>query len=370
MAVVQLRTSKGGAKLSTPDFLMFSSRTSASLLGTHVTIVGHPEGNLKKWTDGEVANTAGKWFQATAFVLPGDSGSPVLDDNGKIVGLIHRGPASLDLFTTNSANVSAICTASAPIMTAMSAPLPATMISVAAPTTTAKFLDNNLLYLNAKVTSITADGVPTTPLELLGTACDAALARQDFTSPDDMGNAFSPCYDAQIWIECRSDASPVAYGVVCPTGSAATAWYNRFKAINQRWIDMTGQPDYYSVSFAVARLQSSMNYGLSAGAVELQKVINATAPVLDLSLAQYMATFNLPTYNSVTIRDYLVNYRNVLHYELNDDSIAYGAGWLYYHGRLPKSDMLSLLTGLYNDPDVSLGTKLAIENMKYDFDAL
>ena len=370
MALVQLYTAKGGSKVTTPDYLTFNSRTPASLLGTHVTIVGHPEGNLKKWTDGVVANATGKWFQATAFVLPGDSGSPVLDDNGQVVGLIHRGPASLDLFTTNSANVSAICTASAPILAVMPSNLPATMVSVAAPTTAAKFLANDLLYLNARVTSLTADGVPTTPLNLLGTACDAALARQDYTSPDDMDDALTPCYHAQTWIECRSDADPEPYGRICPTGSDATAWFNRFKAINQRWLDMTGEPQYYSVTYAIARLQASFDLGQAAGAVELQKVVTATAPVLDLSLAFYMAAFNLPTYNNVTIKDYLVNYRDILHYELNDDSIAYGAAWLSYHNRLPENDMLSLLTGLYNDPNVSLGTKLAIEDMKYEYGAL
>lgn len=372
MALVQLYTTKGGSKIATPDYLTLASRTPASLLGTHVTIVGHPEGNLKKWTDGVVANASSKWFQATAFVLPGDSGSPVLDDNGQVVGLIHRGPASLNLFTTNSANVSAICTASAPILAAMPSTLPATMVSTAAATTTARFLDNNLLYLNARVSSLTVDGVVNTQLNLLnllGTACDAALARQDYTSPDDLYDGLTPCSDAQIWIECRVDAGTEPYGGVCPTGSDATAWANRFKAVNQRWLDMTGEPDYDSVTFAIASLQPSVNLGLSAGAVELQKVLTATTPALDLSLAFYMAAFNLPTHNGVTIKDYLVNYRNVLHYELKDDYIAYGAFWLYYHNRLPKSDMLSLLTGLYSDPDVSLGTRIAIEDLQYELGA-
>ncbi|OGU13197.1 MAG: hypothetical protein A2076_07990 [Geobacteraceae bacterium GWC2_53_11] len=370
MALVQLYTTKGGSKINTPDYLTLASRTPASLLGTHVTIVGHPEGNLKKWTDGLVANASSKWFQATAFVLPGDSGSPVLDDNGQVVGLIHRGPASLDLFTTNSANVSAICTASAPILAAMTSttPLPTTMISVTTATTADKFLANNLLYLNARVNSIT--GVTTSPLNLLGTACDAGLARQDYTSPDDLYDGLTPCYDAQIWIECRTDIGSEPYGGVCPTGSDATAWENRFKAINQRWLDMTGEPDYDSVTFGMASLKSSFYLGQAAGAVELQKIVTATAPVLDPSLAYYMAAFNLPTYSGVTIKDYLVNYRNVLHYELSDDSIAFGFRWLNINQKLPWNDMLSLLTGLYNDPDVSLGTRLAIEDLQYELGAL
>ena len=366
MAVVQLYDSKGGKPLATPDYLSFDSRSSSSLIGTHVTIVGHPEGNLKKWTDGVVANSSGKWFQATAFVLPGDSGSPVLDDAGRVVGLIHRGPASMDLFTANSVNVSSICTASAPLLAAMTAPLPVTMISATAPVTTAKFLANDLLYLNAKVGVVTADGVVTTPLNLLGNACDAALARQDFTSPNDLDDALTPCYHAQVWIECRSDAGVVPYGVVCPTGGDAIAWSSRFKAVSQRWFDMVGQHDYDSVSFAIAKLQPSVNEGISSGAQQLQQVVNEAAPDLDLSLAYYYSAFNLATYQNTNIKDYIVNYKNVLHYELNDSDIVYGAAGLYANGRMgSKSDLLSFLSGLYKDPDVSLGTKLSIEELEY-----
>lgn len=366
MAVVQLY-GPDGAMLATPDYLSFDSRSSPSLIGTHVTIVGHPEGNLKKWTDGVVANSSGKWFQATAFVLPGDSGSPVLDDAGRVVGLIHRGPASLDLFTANSVNVSSICTASASLLAAMTAPLPATMISATAPVTTAKFLANDLLYLNAKVGTVTADGVVTTPLNLLGNACDAALARQDFTSPNDLDDALTPCYHAQVWIECRSDAGEVAYGVVCPTGGDAIAWSSRFMAVSQRWFDMVGQHDYDSVSFAIAKLQTSVNGGIASGAQHLQQVVNGAAPDLDLSLAYYYAAFNLATYRNIDIKDYLLNYKNVLHYELNDSEIVYGAAWLYANGRMgdTSSELLLLLSGLYKDPFVSLGTRLSIEELEY-----
>lgn len=370
MASVQLYDHPGGSKLSTPDFLTFNSQSSSSLLGKHVTIVGHPEGNLKKWTDGVVANASGKWFQATAFVLPGNSGSPVLDDDGRIVGLIHRGPASLDLFTTNSANVSSICTASAPITAAMTAPLPGTMISVTAPTTAAKFLANDLLYLNAHAASITVDGVVTTPLALLGTACDSALARQDFTSPDDMTDALTPCYHAQTWIECRSDVEAVPYGTVCPGGNDVAAWTNRFNAVNQRWVDMIGQPDYDSIFSGIAKLRPKMSDGISAGAESLRKVLLDSAPVLDLSLAYYLSAFNLTSYNNTSVKDYLVNYENVLHYELDDSYVVYGACWLNYNNLLARSDLVSLLTRMYDDPEVSLGTKLSIEELKYRLDVL
>src|SRR5262249_51829480 len=85
--------------LDTPAFLTFNEHDAATLIGTHVNIVGHPEGRLKKWTDGVVVDAFGDWFTASAYILPGDSGSPVLDDKGGVVGIVHRGPTAQDLFT-------------------------------------------------------------------------------------------------------------------------------------------------------------------------------------------------------------------------------------------------------------------------------
>ena len=185
MAVVQIYEQPGGSMLATPDYLNINPQDPVSLIGRHVTIVGHPEGYLKKWTDGEVVDTSGKWFTSTAYVLPGDSGSPVLDDDGNIVGLLHRAPTGEDLFAQDHVDIYSTGTASAPIAAAIAAPALNTLISVNSATTAADFVNNDLVYLNAHTVLVNADGVEEDPLSLLGQACDTALARQDFQSPDD-----------------------------------------------------------------------------------------------------------------------------------------------------------------------------------------
>jgi S1-C subfamily serine protease len=66
MAVVQVYDRPGGPPLDTPSFLTLASRSPVSLVGTHVNVVGHPEGNLKKWTQGTVSDTDGTWILFTA----------------------------------------------------------------------------------------------------------------------------------------------------------------------------------------------------------------------------------------------------------------------------------------------------------------
>lgn len=371
MALVQLYNSPGGTELNSPDYLTFNSQSSSSLIGKHITIVGHPEGCLKKWTDGVVVNASGQWFQSTAYILPGDSGSPVLDDDGNIVGLIHRGPGSEDLFTTNSANMFSIGTASEAIMAALTAPLPNTMIFISAATTTADFLANDLVYLNAHATSVNTSGTSTAALSLLGNACDAAQARTDFISPDDLQSALLPCYQAETWIECRTDISSGPYGAVCPTGSDATNWANRFKGINQLRNNMNGQIDYSSVSFAIARLQPTMSAGTNAGAQALQQAIGGpNQPVLDYLLASYLAAFNITSYNNSNIKDFVVNYQTGLHYELQATNIVSAGDWLWYYNWINKNDMVYILTSLHADPNVSLGTKLSVEELQYELNVL
>jgi len=372
LALVQLYVSPGGPKVLTSDHLTFRSETPASLLGMHVTVVGHPEGHLKKWTDGVVAYWSGSWFQSTAYILPGDSGSPALDDDGKIVGIVHRGPTGEDLFTSDGANVYSIGTASESIMKAMSAPsLPPVMISTAAATTAGDAVANDLVYLNARVPTVTVGSAPAAVLAVLGDACDAALAPQDFRSPDDLDAALTPCYDAMTWIECRVDAGPLSYGAVCPSAPDAVAWAGRFQAMNQRWRDMNGRLDLSPISFGLAHLAGSLSAGYTAGAQGLaQALALAPQPALDFKLAYYLAAFRVPSYAGESVAAHVAGYRTVPHYELEATYIASATTWLYGSGAMPRTQMLGILAALAADPQVSVGTRLFVEDVQYGYGAL
>jgi hypothetical protein len=365
MATVQLYGEPNGVKFDSPDFLSFDSQLPASLLGTHVTVVGHPEGQLKKWTDGVVFDVSGDWVMSTAYILPGESGSPMLDDAGNVVGLVHSGPTAQDLFTSDGVNEYSVATASAPIMDAMTAPLPSSSISVNTVTTQESVVANNRVYLNAHAATAVVETGSVSVLSLLAQACDSALARQDFQSDEQLADALSPCDDAITWIDCRFDASPVPYKVVCPAGEDSSAWQSRFQAMNQRRREMNGDLDLYPISFGIANLASSKSEGTYAGGQSLQQAISDAQPVLDFSLALYLAAFNMGYYGNINIVDYVKAYKTVLHYEFQALYIAAAAGWLYSFQALTKTEMLSIWSQLHHDPNVSIGDKLYIEDLQY-----
>lgn len=365
MAIVQIHTSNGGDFLSTPDFLTLTPRDAGSLLGTHVTIVGHPEGRLKKWTTGQVVDAAGDWLTVGAYTLPGDSGSPILDDDGAIVGLVHSGPTSEDLVTNVGVNVYTIGTASASLMAASQAPVPATMISTTHAMADADVVTYDRVFLNAGAPMAGSADAPVSVLALLGQACDTALARQDFRSPDDLSSALQPCYDAQLWIECRADATKTAYAPVCPPEAELPAWKSRFEAMNQAWIGLNGNTDLSPVSFGFASLASSMDEGRTSGAAKLSAALDAAHPVLDFSIANYLAAFAIETYDGTNIADYARGYRSVPGYEFEARSIAYTLGWLDSDHLVTGDELISLFQQLLGDHQVNVGTKLYVEETLY-----
>ena len=76
--------------------------TQNVVLGQHVSTIGYPLspllGSSPKFSEGAIAGKSGlqddpRWFQISAAIQPGSSGSPLFDDEGNIIGIVV---ASLD----------------------------------------------------------------------------------------------------------------------------------------------------------------------------------------------------------------------------------------------------------------------------------
>jgi hypothetical protein len=361
MAVLQASSTPGGPPLPTPSYLTIDARGPESLQGIHVAVVGHPEGSVKKWSAGEVVDADGSWVITNAFLLPGDSGSPLLDDHGHLVGLMHRIAEGEDLVTTDGLNSSSIGTASSALIAAMSAPLPGSMGSIAAPTTDAEVVDHQLLYLAARTPTAQVGGVGKQVLASLGEACDAALAVTDYASPEDLSTALKPCLDAEQWIECRSDAM-TPFGV-CPPD--ASAWQSRYEAVYQYWRSFNGELELDEMSFAEAALSDSNSGGQTAGAQLLSQALTVAQPALDFHVASHLAAFSVDTYRGASVVDFARNYASVPDYAASGQDLVGTILWLGNRGALGLADTRSLLSAVHDDRTIDLGTKLFIELAEY-----
>jgi hypothetical protein len=368
MAVLQASVAPGAPPFATPQYLTIDSHDPASLLGTHINIVGHPEGSVKKWSAGEVISTDGSWIWTSAFILPGNSGSPILDDHGHLVGLIHRAPTDEDLVADDGIDLYSIGTASSALIGAMGAPLPASMWSTAAPATDADVVYNQLVYLAARVQNANVGGAAKPVLTSLGAACDQGLAVNDYASPEDLESGLQPCLDAEAWIECRTD-SMTAFGV-CPDATDAAAWLQRYQAVFDTWVAFNGQLELDETSFAPAALSSSMAAGQTAGAQRLSQALASTKPALDFHVAPNLAAFAIATYQGTSVVDFTRGYASVPDYAFWGESIVETVLFLNHADELSGSDTGTLLTTLAADPTIDLGTKLYIEQVQYNSGAL
>jgi V8-like Glu-specific endopeptidase len=367
VAVVQaFAGAPSGSLVDSPSYLTMAPRDPASLVGTHVNVIGHPEGRLKKWSEGEVVHFEGSWVWTTAFILPGNSGSPILDDSGRLVGLLHRGPKTNDAITSDGVNEFSVGTASGPIVGAMTAPLPAALRSASASTTDADVVAHQLVYLNAQIGTAVVDGAPKPVLNVLADACDAGLARANYESPEDLAGALEPCFAAELWCECRSDVS--RQFAVCPDLPAD--WLHRYQAVYDHWRAFNGSLVLNMVTFAPAALAASAHDGLVAAAKNLAQALADADPPIDFGIASVLAALDIPIYRGTRMVDFLRGYKSVPDYALSGTQIADTTVRLGRWGVLGAPDVLSLLQDLAADGQIELGTKLYVEQLLHDSNAL
>jgi hypothetical protein len=371
IAIVQVLPSPGGAPLDTPDYLTLDSRDPAELLGTHINVVGHPDGHLAKWSQGEVVDTSGEWITFSAYALPGNSGSPLLDDYGHMVGILHRGPTAQDLVTGTGIDDYGIGSAASGIVGAMSEPLPGTMWSIVANATADEVVQHEEVYLNAHAETAQVGGVATPVIDLLGAACDAALAVDSYASPDDLTAALAPCYEGESWINCANADGTTTTGSspsVCPTDPGA--WQDRFANAFARIHALNGALSLDLVSSAPASLETTSTAAMTTGATLLQSALDAAQPPLDFSIASYLAAYGISAYAGVDVAAFTKNYAAYPDYGLYGVAITDTILWLSTNNLLDPVTALSLLDALANDPNVVLGAKLYIEDVRYHSGAI
>jgi hypothetical protein len=299
----------------------------------------------------------------TAFALPGNSGSPILDAQGRLVGIDHRGPASIDLVAAHSVADYSVGTASAPLLAALEAPLPATMRSVTDPVTREQVVALHRLYLGAHVADAMVDGKPTSVFSILAGACDEALAKGVWRSPEEFTDVMSPCSQAHEWFACQPSETPQPWKV-CPTDKSKADWTARFEALFAARRALNGELLPTLITTYLAELEPTEGAGIEAAASHL-RALDAERPPVDFSLAYYYAAWNVDTLGGKSIADIIKNYARRPHYELEATAIMNAATWLAHYGRMTPDELVSLLRALSADDAIPLGAKLSIDEYRW-----
>ncbi|MET0283468.1 MAG: serine protease [Polyangiales bacterium] len=372
MAAVQIFLDEAKTqRINTPFHLTLAPRTASELVGTHVTAIGHPLGRLKKWSSGYVVSADGTWFDASVFSLPGGSGSPLLDDAGQLVGLLHRGAEGFDLLTRTSAEVTAVASASADVQRALAAPLPTSVFSLADSLSADQALANSGAFLAAHTWKANVDGQPVSLAWLLGTDCDEALAYDDYESYEAFQGAISSCFAALEFIECRTDllSQNKENAKECPRGELAV-WSKRLQTAMDKQQRFNGSLDLTAISYSMEGLSDTVAAGEQAARTNLLATLDRFKPRLDFTIGSYLAAYAVESYDNQSVRELFLNYRTVPFYERYAFQIATAMFWLHGENQLTRAQALGAVKALYRDSKVSIGAKLRIEDLLHASDEL
>lgn len=338
-----------------------------SLQEKAVHVLGHPYGCLKEVSSGVVSGTQGRdWFIASTLSFPGNSGSPILDSEGYMIGLAHHAaPAAFGVAATVGTSGEAIAR-----MLQSTNSHTDLLFSTHDLLTPGQVVDRQAAFRLAKEprAKVVGEGHRTV-LSLLSSACEHGLTQKRFDSPEAIDRALSPCSSALNWISC-GPSEPGLEFLTCPMGTDKTEWQSRFKRAARR-AHLLSRPGVYDwLTFYPAHLEDSpMAAGLAASK-NLAEFVDEHKPSLTFELAYYILLFapfgSVDDYRGVSVLGYVQNYRNRTHYPFHYDWIFASHRELFRSEKIRANDFVNELNLMLKDKNLPPPLRQKIKALAYD----
>ncbi len=368
-------------KISTRHFLEFTDRTAASLLDEEVYVVGHPNANLKKWMTAKVFKDVGSWFYIDSLVLGGNSGSPVLDKEGNVVGLLHRGTEAI---SRNGAKGLSICSAANDLVAVLGGKTGFSSDKLKDDKKIDVLLDldagsitksNAALYegylFAAHISKCKNDsGEEEHVLNALGDACDGYLM-QDFSkldSPDNGLALIQSCYAAIDWVNCPNTEEGKDFKT-CPEVDDKQKWLDRMSKLTEKAREINFDKPYLFAVFGPTAFEKSQEDSLGKANSQLSDYLRKYSPTLDFSLANVKVlvaeSSDDLTYKKDDLVDYLLNFEKTSYYKFYIEDIAQGLLALYDIKAISDEQTNYTFNKLFADADLALEEKLQVEMLVF-----
>ena len=352
-----------------PASLGVEDAAPALSVGTHLHVIGHPGGTLKKWSSGEVVAMEDRWITTDALSLPGSSGSPALDGDGRLVGILHRGGgASL---TRRGVNQESVLSPAAAISALVEAARLGTgegleaLRSIASPSSEADALDMAPLLASARIWTVPIGPMEVPLLDLLGRACDTALLALHASSLEEIAVQASPCIVGIRVITCQL----WDHGRACPPGVVDDrAWARRAGQVADVYFSFNGERLWSWVTVVPDVISARNASGSSSHDMDREALLAAAArwdAPLDLPLAVALLSVGEATYHETDLASYVRDYRAVPHHERWAQEIAEGLITLVEDRRLAREAGRQMLIELLDDAHIELMDYLHVEDMAY-----
>lgn len=371
-------------EISVKSYLEFSSESRVSI-GSSVYAVGHPRTGLKKFSRGSIVKFENGYLYVDALTLPGNSGSPILESEGKVVGIHHSSAKRNDGFTRSGLLYVGRASAHDALLKILKRGLRSPKeelkkfldVDKASTFSAAKKFTN--IYMNSKMVPYLDN-----KKDFFHSLFENCRDNLDFSTSHagKFVKSHDSCSIAKKWIRCQPTPNDVAvkfimastltdshpdfktYGSYCPRGSIRKKWAALFIDIGNKYRDFHGKDPLIWKVDALSQLVSKD---------KLSKQMSLKNLKSELKRSDYDNPFESlvrQAKNSEKIdsevKNIVLNYSKYTHYQFELSKIAKAAQYLYENKIITKEQFETLISSVLNEDFLTLNAKLAVEKIAYE----
>lgn len=374
------------------NFLNFAKKSAN--IGSVVYPVGHPRTSIKKYSSGKLVKFENGYMLVNALTLPGNSGSPILNEKGEIVGIHHSSVKRNDGFTRNGLLYIGRASKTSDLIEVLQSGL------LDSETELSKFwnVDARAKLIHAK--RFTAIYKKSKTIPILDKGGDFFDALYDDCSKNldlntnrivKFSRSHDSCTVALSWISCSKEKSPVGfilattlndsipefdgYESYCPQGKKKQKWAKLFKSIGQRYQTFRGKdPQVWSID-AISKLISNEQKTSKIAMKYLLDSYGKNGSQLSITQIQRISRYSdalgkNSKFGLVDLSEYVKEYQKIPNYEYELFRLAQISKKLHENGHLTIDELNDILGSIMDETRLSLNAKLGVEKIAFNYGLL
>ena len=365
--------------------------TPREILKNHIYVLGHPRLGLKKVSSGNIIRLERGHIIVSAYTLPGNSGSPILSEQGKVVGIHHSSVKRNDNVTKFSVlhegKGSSVFSLLSVLKKGLSDPsaLRAEFIQVDQTMGYSKAKKLTPLFLNAHLVPVLDTGKSF--FGELYLECKKSI-NLSARSSSGFSQSHEACTTARQWMGCQSlenIPSPaftlstaksvehpdfVVSGSWCPASETRKDWAQIFQKIGLKYESFAGGSALPWTADAVFQSFTDKERGMKFSYRETKERLEARNEPIRfddvLALLRYSDYEKKPAIKNMTLIEMVRQYKRLYNYQYEILEIGESAILMVTQGRLDRVEAKKLIANLLEDEQISLNAFLILERKAFE----
>ena len=347
-----------------PPCLRFPTQ---KLQGSQVTLLGHPRGSLKKFSQGKLIERWRGYIHISAFSLPGSSGSPMVDELGQLIGIHHSSVKKNDMFSASEIIYKGRGSSYKAITKVLRSKRTPEFISIHSPVTFSFAKRHALVFQQARVVPKLIGGEDF--FSKLLSSCQRETGLKTL-SLKKFSSSHKACTVAKAWIQCRSenslqDSTTYTY---CPKDR--DQWHELFLKVAKAYQKFQGQKGFAwalkAYSLAPDEQKSAFLTKNSRAWLDGASPLITPRLLLNTSLVARDTEAELDDTAHDRLVNQLVSYQKLQGYEWHLGRIALTAFHLFLARQLDIRTLEQIFNHLLKEPKLTLNTLLMVEKLQHE----